>query len=99
MLLTDSTSGTTEICSIAGDARDPHTAQLAAETAESRGPLLGWVNNAAIFRDAGLADSSAARILELVSANLALTLTGCHTAVNHFLTAQRSGAIQPFPSS
>lgn len=78
---------------VTGDARDPETAQRAAATAEATGPLLGWVNNAAIFRDAGLGDASAAQILDLITANLALTLTGCHTAVNHFLGHQRSGAI------
>ena len=76
-----------------GDARDPHTAGRAAAAAEAVGPLQGWVNNAALFRDAGLADTPAAQILELITANLALTLTGAHTAVNHFLDAGRGGAI------
>ena len=58
-----------------------------------RGPLLGWVNNAAIFRDASISDASAAQILDLITANLALALTGCHTAVDHFLVHQRAGAI------
>lgn len=78
---------------VTGDARDPQTTQRAAAAAEATGPLLGWVNNAAIFRDTGLADASAAEILDLVTANLALALTGCHTAVNHFLAHQRAGAI------
>jgi NAD(P)-dependent dehydrogenase (short-subunit alcohol dehydrogenase family) len=78
---------------VVGDARDPETAQRAAAAAEACGPLLGWVNNAAIFRDAGLRDTSAAQILDLITANLALALTGCHTAVNHFLIHQRPGAI------
>jgi len=78
---------------VTGDARDPETAQRAAATAEATGPLLGWVNNAAIFRDAGLGDVSAAEILDLITANLALALTGCHTAVNHFLVRRRAGAI------
>lgn len=78
---------------ITGDARDPETTQRAAVTAEAMGPLLGWVNNAAIFRDAGLGGASAAQILDLITANLALALTGCHTAVNHFLLHHRAGAI------
>jgi NAD(P)-dependent dehydrogenase (short-subunit alcohol dehydrogenase family) len=78
---------------VTGDARDPRTAHRAAATAEATGPLLGWVNNAAIFRDAGLGDASATQILELISDNLALAVTGCHTAVNHFLAHQRAGAI------
>jgi NAD(P)-dependent dehydrogenase (short-subunit alcohol dehydrogenase family) len=78
---------------VVGDARDPETAQRAAATAEASGPLLGWVNNAAIFRDAGLSGSPASEILDLITSNLALALTGCHTAVNHFLAHQRAGAI------
>src|SRR5205823_12417626 len=71
----------------------PETTQRAAATAETTGPLLGWVNNAAIFRDAGLGDATPAQMLDLITANLALALTGCHTAVNHFLAHQRAGAI------
>ena len=78
---------------IARDAADPATAQRAAAAAEAAGPLAGWVNNAAIFRDAGLAGAPVARILELITANLALAVTGCHTAVNHFLAHDRPGAI------
>ncbi|WBC21382.1 SDR family NAD(P)-dependent oxidoreductase [Solwaraspora sp. WMMA2080] len=78
---------------ITGDARDAETGRRAAAAAESAGPLLGWVNNAAVFGDAGMDDASAARILDLISTNLALAVTGCHVAVNHFLTHGRSGAI------
>ncbi|MFI6762052.1 SDR family NAD(P)-dependent oxidoreductase [Micromonospora sp. NPDC050417] len=78
---------------VTGDAREPDAARRAAVTAEAAGPLIGWVNNAAIFRDAGLGGASAAQILDLITANLALALTGCHTAVNHFLLHQRAGAI------
>jgi NAD(P)-dependent dehydrogenase (short-subunit alcohol dehydrogenase family) len=78
---------------VTGDARDPETAQRAAATAEATGPLLGWVNNAATFHDAGLGDASAAEILDLITANLALAVTGCHAAVNHFLAHERDGAI------
>jgi NAD(P)-dependent dehydrogenase (short-subunit alcohol dehydrogenase family) len=76
-----------------GDAADPRTAEHAAEVAESHGPLTGWVNNAAVFHDANLAGDPAPRILELITANLALAVTGCHTAVNHFLAHRRPGAI------
>lgn len=78
---------------ISGDAADPDTAVRSAETAESLAPLSGWVNNAAIFRDAGLASASAQDVLTLITANLALAVTGCHTAVRHFLAAGRPGAI------
>ncbi|GAA3291110.1 SDR family oxidoreductase [Dactylosporangium vinaceum] len=84
---------TDRIVSVLGDARDQETARRAAVTAEGAGPLTGWVNNAAVFRDAGLAGAPAAAILDLVTANLGLALTGCHVAVNHFLEHRRGGAI------
>lgn len=76
-----------------GDAADPVAAAAAAELAESHGELRGWVNNAAIFRDAGLATASAEQIGELIALNLNLALVGCSTAVRHFLTHSRSGSI------
>jgi NAD(P)-dependent dehydrogenase (short-subunit alcohol dehydrogenase family) len=78
---------------VSGDGRDPEVARAAAERAEAAGPLRGWVNNAAIFRDAGLATAPAEDVLGLITANLALTLTGCHVAVNHYLRHDRPGAI------
>ena len=78
---------------VVGDARDPDVAVRAAEIAEGAGPLSGWVNNAAIFRDATMATAGARAILDGIAANLALAVTGCHTAVNHFLARSRAGAI------
>ena len=66
------------IISVLGDARDPDVAVRAAALAEDRGLLSGWVNNAAIFADATLDAEPAPRILELIGANLALAVTGCH---------------------
>lgn len=78
---------------ITGDASDQRFAVEAAERAKSFGPLSGWVNNAAVFRDAALDTNSARDVLDLITANLALTVTGCHTAVNHYLRHSRPGAI------
>jgi NAD(P)-dependent dehydrogenase (short-subunit alcohol dehydrogenase family) len=78
---------------VTGDARDPLVAQEAAARAEHLGPLSGWVNNAAIFRDAALDSASAEDVLGLITANLALAVTGCHVAVNHYLQQSRPGAI------
>lgn len=78
---------------VSGDSGDPAVARAAAGAAEAGGRLSGWVNNAAIFRDAGLTTASAPEVLELVTANLALAVTGCHTAVRHFLHHGRPGAI------
>ena len=77
---------------IVGDGRDPQVAREAASRAEALGPLAGWVNNAAIFRDAALDSATAQDIVELIAANLALTVNGCHVAVNHYLQHDRRGA-------
>jgi NAD(P)-dependent dehydrogenase (short-subunit alcohol dehydrogenase family) len=78
---------------VSGDARDPAVARRAAEEAEAVAPLTGWVNNAAIFRDATVATATAPEILDMITANLGLALTGSHTAVAHFLRHRRAGAI------
>jgi NAD(P)-dependent dehydrogenase (short-subunit alcohol dehydrogenase family) len=77
---------------VSGNAGDPQVAAEAAQLAESAGPLAGWVNNAAIFQDGGLDTMSAPEILGLISANLALAVTGCHVAVNHYLSHGRPGS-------
>jgi NAD(P)-dependent dehydrogenase (short-subunit alcohol dehydrogenase family) len=76
-----------------GDARNPDVAHRAAMRAEAAAPLIGWVNNAAIFRDATLTSATATEVLNLIMANLALAVCGCHVAVNHFLARGRGGAI------
>ena len=78
---------------VSGDAGDPAVAKHAAEIAEQAGLLAGWVNNAAVFRDTSLERGTAGEVLELITANLALAVTGCHTAVNHFIANRRPGAI------
>jgi NAD(P)-dependent dehydrogenase (short-subunit alcohol dehydrogenase family) len=78
---------------ISGDASDPAVAGHAAQVAEQAGPLAGWVNNAAIFRDITLDRSTAGEVLDLITADLTLAVTGCHTAVGHFIACRRAGAI------
>lgn len=85
--------GTDRTHAVVGDARDPEVAGEAAAVAESVGPLFGWVNNAAVFCDAGLVSAGPAEVLDLVTVNLAMAITGCHTAVNHFRGRRRPGAI------
>ncbi|MFI6424734.1 SDR family NAD(P)-dependent oxidoreductase [Promicromonospora sp. NPDC050880] len=77
---------------VRGDAADPVTARRAADAAEDRAPLAGWVNNAAVFRDLPVT-APPGEVLAAVSANLALAITGCHTAVGHFLRYRRPGAV------
>jgi NAD(P)-dependent dehydrogenase (short-subunit alcohol dehydrogenase family) len=79
---------------VSGDARDPAVAAAAVRTAASRGALSGWVNNAAVFpAPATLATTSVADILAAIHANVALAVTGCHAAVEHYRSRQRAGAI------
>jgi NAD(P)-dependent dehydrogenase (short-subunit alcohol dehydrogenase family) len=87
--LSGDVSNATLVC---GDAGDPDTARRAADAAESEAPLVGWVNNAAVFRDAAIT-SPPADLLGHIMANLSLAITGCHTAVGHFLAHGRGGAI------
>ena len=78
---------------VAGDAGDEAVAERAAELAEAGAPLAGWVNNAAIFRDAALHDTPAAEVLQLIAANLGLAVAGCSVAVRRFLARGAGGAI------
>lgn len=77
---------------VSGDAGDPDIARRAAELAEARAPLAGWVNNAAVFRDAPVT-APPSDVLAAITANLSLAIAGCHTAVRHFLAHERAGAI------
>jgi NAD(P)-dependent dehydrogenase (short-subunit alcohol dehydrogenase family) len=81
------------VSAVAGDARDEAVAGRAADAAESAGPLAGWVNNAAVFRDASLHAAPAREVLELITLNLGLAVAGCATAVRRFLASAGPGAI------
>ena len=81
------------ISAVTGDAGDEDVALRAAEIAEQAGRLAGWVNNAAVFRDVSLHVSPPREVLELVSVNLGLAVTGCAVAVRRFLAAGDQGAI------
>jgi NAD(P)-dependent dehydrogenase (short-subunit alcohol dehydrogenase family) len=78
---------------LTGDAADEAVATRAAERAEATAPLAGWVNNAAVFRDAAVHDTPAADVLALIALNLGLAVTGCAVAVRRFLAAGTAGAI------
>jgi NAD(P)-dependent dehydrogenase (short-subunit alcohol dehydrogenase family) len=76
-----------------GSAADEAVCEEAADRAEQAAPLTGWVNNAAVFRDASVHTSSTREVLDLVQANLAPAIAGATTAVRRFLAAGRGGAI------
>jgi NAD(P)-dependent dehydrogenase (short-subunit alcohol dehydrogenase family) len=78
---------------VTGSAADEQVAETAAERAEVAAPLAGWVNNAALFRDAALDTVAPAGIMDLIGANLAPVVTGCAVAVRWFLAAGRGGSI------
>jgi NAD(P)-dependent dehydrogenase (short-subunit alcohol dehydrogenase family) len=78
---------------VAGSAADEAVAEEAADRAEHAAPLAGWVNNAAVFRDASVHTAPAREVLDLVHANLAPAVVGATTAVRRFLRAGIGGAI------
>ena len=87
------TSTVDNVSALAGDASDEAVTQAAVTAAESLAPLSGWVNNAAVFRDAWLHEASVAAVAAMVQANLALALAGSRAAVRHFLLQERSGSV------
>lgn len=78
---------------VVGDAADEAVTRRAAAEAEAAGPLVGWVNNAAVFRDVSLDSVPARTVLDLVERNLAPAVAGCATAIRRFLAAGTPGAI------
>src|SRR4051794_40882425 len=83
----------TRAIAVARDAADPAVTLVAADRARAAPPLPGWVNNAAVFRDASLHADGAATVLDLVTANLGPVLAGCAAAMRAFLAAGAPGAI------
>ena len=81
------------VAGVAGDAADEAVTGRAADLAEAAAPLAGWVNNAAVFRDASLHADPPAAVLELIVRNLAPVVVGSATAVRRFLAAGAGGAI------
>lgn len=78
---------------VCGDAADESVAERAADLAGEAGPLTGWVNNAAVFRDASLHSAPPRQVLDLIGLNLAPAVVGCTTAIRRFLAARAGGAI------
>ncbi|WP_327585016.1 SDR family oxidoreductase [Nonomuraea sp. NBC_00507] len=78
---------------VIGDAADEEVAAWAADLAQESGTLRGWVNNAAVFRDASVHTSPIAEVRALIAANLDLAVVGCATAVRCFLDTGTPGAI------
>src|SRR5215218_7209827 len=81
------------VVGVAGDAADEAVTGRAADLAEAAAPLGGWVNNAAVFRDASIDTDPPAAVLELIELNLAPAVVGSATAVCRLLLAGGGGAI------
>jgi NAD(P)-dependent dehydrogenase (short-subunit alcohol dehydrogenase family) len=81
------------VIAVAGDAADETIAEQAADLAQAAGTLAGWVNNAAVFRDASLHSASIRVVLDLIALNLDPAVVGCATAIRRFLAAGSGGAI------
>jgi NAD(P)-dependent dehydrogenase (short-subunit alcohol dehydrogenase family) len=81
------------LAGVVGSAAEDRVTERAADNAEQLGQLTGWVNNAAVFRDAALDTAAAHDVLELITANLAPAVVGCATAVRRFLANGTNGAI------
>ncbi|MFC3500833.1 SDR family NAD(P)-dependent oxidoreductase [Micromonospora krabiensis] len=78
---------------VVGDAGDEAVVARAADLAERIEPLTGWVNNAAVFRDASVHSAPVDEVLDLIGANLRPAVVGAATAVRRFLAAGTGGAI------
>lgn len=78
---------------VTGSADDPMVTERAADVAQAAGPLAGWVNNAAVFRDAALHTDPPGDVVALVTANLAPVVVGSATAVRRFRGQGTPGSI------
>lgn len=81
------------VIAVAGDAADERVAIAAADRAETAAPLVGWVNCAAVFRDAAIHDTATRDLMAAISVNVELAVVGCAVAVRHFLATGIAGAI------
>ncbi|GIJ44931.1 short-chain dehydrogenase/reductase [Virgisporangium aliadipatigenens] len=81
------------IVTVAGDAADETVATRAVELAAAAGTFAGWVNNAAVFRDASVHDTPTREVLDLIAVNLDAAVVGCAVAVRRFLADGTPGAI------
>jgi len=81
------------IRSIAGDAAADVVLGRAVQIATASGTLSGWVNNAAVFRDAALHEVASREIVALIAENVALAVAGASAAVRRFLADGTPGAI------
>lgn len=90
---TDSYPAGPRVIAVVGDASDEAVAEQAADLAQEAGTLAGWVNNAAVFRDASIHSAPTREVLDLIALNLNPAVVGCATAIRRFFAAGTEGAI------
>ena len=78
---------------IIGDAASAEVLSAAIEQARELGELRGWVNNAAVFRDAWLHEAGSDAVLDIVDAILRPTVAGASAALQEFLRTGTRGSI------
>jgi NAD(P)-dependent dehydrogenase (short-subunit alcohol dehydrogenase family) len=78
---------------VVGDAGEDAVAVRATAEATDLGLLVGWVNNAAVFRDAWLHEVGGSVVAELVRLNLQPCLVGAAAAVAAFRESGTGGSI------
>jgi NAD(P)-dependent dehydrogenase (short-subunit alcohol dehydrogenase family) len=90
---TDGHPAGSRVISVVRDASEEAVAERAADAAQEAGTLSGWVNNAAVFRDASLHSDGAREVLDAITLNLDPAVVGCATAIRRWLAAGMGGAI------
>ena len=90
---TDSHPAGPRVIAVVGDAADEAVAEQAADLAQTAGTLVGWVNNATVFRDVSIHSAPTREVLDLIALNLNPAVVGCATAIRRFLAAGTEGAI------
>ncbi len=85
--------GQRRAASVVGEAGDPTGAERAVDEAEAMGRFCGWVNNAAVFRDASLGTDPLDEVLQRIHTNLDFATVGAGVAIRRFLARETPGAI------
>lgn len=78
---------------ILGNAAEENIANQASDQAQKMGSLIGWVNNAAVFKDLSIHSCLIDEMLNAIEENLSLALVGCATAIKCSLKTKTSGSI------
>ncbi|MFK3979206.1 SDR family NAD(P)-dependent oxidoreductase [Micromonospora sp. NPDC050397] len=81
------------LVTVLGSAADEEVTEAAARRASTAGAFAGWVNNAAVFRDAALHSGPVREVVDLINLNLGPVVVGCATAIRSFLAAGTPGSI------